>query len=663
MMPNNPYGFPQDSFNVMNAINPTGFYRPGVAPGVMGMQMSPTAAMGFGATHPAAAGMGMGMMGMGGFHRFGMPYMFGAPAQSEENLRAEWQRQTELIRNLAGQVNPATGRLYAQPELERMMSSLNAQTNRALQTMRQVHQAHPTPSSPPPLFGGSPGYFGTGPYGAYMPNIPVMPSSNRDLDERRNRVRDLQSRISAGVEASAPRVTYEQLQEQRRRMLAHAGETSVRNDANNEFVDPLTNRVVPFGSSWFGSGQLWDTDRFRKFRQEWDEYLRMHDAYRQTQQRANDPSTSPLHGYLADERRRLEADESEYADSRRRQRDLNERMQSRWMQHAFPTTSSSPAGSFGGAPHAPGFNSFAQNSGPLGAPAPTPGFTPPPNPNDMPKASSARVSPLTMDQLARMSGRGLVRDQIKRAAINPRTTAKIMAYLTGGGALAGGLSGAASAPYEYWPEAMLRGAGQGAATGFGAAMGGAAGKLLGKGLSAANVGVGGPRTGMTLGGLVGGATGALGASRNMPTAPWLTGEIPVLERLDQRARPKSPNPVFKTAAAKDMLKRVGLLSDRDAQHAQQDAAASSGMHTGLAGAYGAAAGAGAGGAIGSAAHLVRKGRPGLRGAAGKGMLAGAIPGLVAGSLVGAHNGYMQGAEAAKPTNTRLEKMFPRLNPV
>lgn len=582
VVPQNTFGHPQDAFNNYQAINPAGYFRPGVGPGIQGMMMSPTAAMGLGAQHPAMAGMGMMRPGFGyGMNGFGgMGMQFGVPAMTEDQLQHQWQRQTDLIQNLAGQINPQTGRQYQQAEIERMLSSLNAQTTRSLQTIRSVQQQqarNPLTAAPRfggnPVWGASPGYFGGGMMG--MPfGTGMLPHSNRDLDNRRDRVRDLQTRVDMARLSNTPQISYEQVQEARQRALNAARNTSYASGVGgtdvNPYIDPLTNEQIRFGRQggilgFLPSGETMNSGEWLDFRNAWDDYKRLHRDYRAGQQQRGRIIDENSTGMLADERRRLAQEEQEFAANRQRQQQLNDQLQQRWMHTAFPTTGQqyglggqhTAPGTAGGAPPMPSMPELPNQ--PVGQSV-----------EDRPKlvTSSARV-PITTDQLAVSIGRGLYRQQVKQAArpaIKAKPTpkkpvvaamparsplapavdlARITAYLTGGGALAGGVSGLASAPFEYWPEAFMRGAGTGAATGAGVALGSRAGRLVGKGLSnPALFGSIAPPAGTIAGGLVGGGLLGRGALKSMPQAPWQTGEIPALEKLDMQARPRSPVPPF-----------------------------------------------------------------------------------------------------------------------
>ena len=135
-----------------------------------------------------------------------------------------------------------------------------------------------------------------------------------------------------------------------------------------------------------------------------------------------------------------------------------------------------------------------------------------------------------------------------------------MALLTGGGAMAGGITGAASAPYDYWPEAVMRGAVTGGAAGLGAVAGSLAGGALGSQANKLNLGIlqGSPRSLGIVGGAAAGgiAGGVLGSPSSI--SPWEKGDLPVMEQFDRRMRRRVPEPEFsttirKTGAAESVL--------------------------------------------------------------------------------------------------------------
>lgn len=253
-----------------------------------------------------------------------------------------------------------------------------------------------------------------------------------------------------------------------------------------------------------------------------------------------------------------------------------------------------------------------------------------------------------------------------------------LATIMGAGAIGGGAIGAMNAPSDYAPEGFVRGMRQGLMAGAGAGLGGLAGSAAGKGLAHAGNrlvprhirldpsakplllsprvlgGVG------NVAGMVGGGTAAAVADthRNVGLAPWETGKLPLLERLDATLRRRTPPPDFRKTSS-EALKSMGLVSDRDAQKATQKAKASEGMHAGLAGLAGA--GAGAAGGAGLAALVARAGERmrALRG----GAVAGGVAGLLGGSLAGARRGYALGRDSNAPSDTWLERRFSSLNPV
>lgn len=114
----------------------------------------------------------------------------------------------------------------------------------------------------------------------------------------------------------------------------------------------------------------------------------------------------------------------------------------------------------------------------------------------------------------------------------------IVGATTGGGALAGGVAAAGSAPYDYLPEAFLRGASTGAMTGAGVG----AGAVAGHGAGSVMGGLKNKVIGGMAGGAIGGAAGTAVAQQSGSTAPWMAGKMPLLEQLDAKLRPKTPNP-------------------------------------------------------------------------------------------------------------------------
>jgi hypothetical protein len=255
---------------------------------------------------------------------------------------------------------------------------------------------------------------------------------------------------------------------------------------------------------------------------------------------------------------------------------------------------------------------------------------------------------MTNEQLYTMVARGRVSKHLSKEA-NAAKALRTLAYLTGGGALAGGLSSAVTAPQDYAPEAMLRGARHGAIAGAGAALGGAAGGMLGKGYAniggwahpAINAIYGG--AGKVMGGVGGGASALMAAHSKDKLAPWESGEMPLLERLDQTARRRNQSPAFKTAAARS-LQKMGLVKSA----ADEDGARAVGEDAGriaAKGILGAGVGAAGGGLLGSYAGALNKLPVGKHARAGA--LLGSIPGALTGLLAGAHRSYTEGADGKR----------------
>ncbi len=353
---------------------------------------------------------------------------------------------------------------------------------------------------------------------------------------------------------------------------------------------------------------------------------------------------------------------------------------------APPPPAPAPAPAPGGAPPSPapgatgGTTSAPAPGGAPGSPPPTTPAPPPgppkpggtamapgmPHPFELPKIASHRLTRPTVAQMAKMAAR----ESEKRA--DAGAAMKTLAKLMGGGAVAGGAIGGLTAPSDYTPEGIMRGARLGLMAGAGAGVGGAIGsgatrgvvRGLNKGMPA-----GTPHNllypeetlsavGKGIGGAVGGTAAAINDARQVGPSEWESGKLPLLERFDAAMRRKSPAPQFKAASA--ALESMGLLSNRKEQQAKQDAGSAEGRKAGFMGLLGAAGGAAGTAGIGALSAKLT-GSSAMRGA-GKGALLGGIGGLLGGSLAGAHRGHVLGRDSNAPSNTWLERRAPSLNP-
>lgn len=282
----------------------------------------------------------------------------------------------------------------------------------------------------------------------------------------------------------------------------------------------------------------------------------------------------------------------------------------------------------------------------------------------MDKPASHCLTRPTVTQLAKMAARSLEK---RSTGTNPLTT---LLKLMGVGTAAGGAIGGLTAPSDYAPEGILRGARLGLMAGAGAGVGGMAGSMASRGLGKSlNMGKNPANPaelypvetmghmGKVLGGGLGAAGAAITDSHKTGPAAWEQGKLPLMEQLDGTLRRRVNQPNFKAAAS--ALKSMGVLSDRDDQKKKQDAASSEGRKSGFMGVFGAGGGAAGGAAVGALGSNRR-----MRGkAVGKGALIGGVGGLLAGSLAGAHRGHVLGRDSNKPGSTWLERRAPSVNPV
>lgn len=572
----NPYGNPQQAYNNSFGMNP--YQRAGGMLGGPGMMMAPHHAyqmMGSGGMSPYArmgmmGGPGMGMSGLG-FPGMGGP--LGGGRMTEDQLRDVYQQRRDMIEGMAGQMDPNTGRPYDQASISRQLNSLNANTTRALQNLRSVQQTYGSgPQHGAPPFGPM-GMHMNGhmpmPYqgGGYSPMIsPIFGGGNRSessqaaadrsramLEDEQDRGDALRNRRESG-EGSA--VTRAQLEALQRRMQAAARATSTRaswsGSGNTGYTDPMTGAPVQFGGSILGSGELWGTDAFKDFTGAHQAYQDAHSRYQAAQQalqpRLQRASSRESALQRQQDTREREADEdrnSERQDSRQQRQLQSQAFQRMYglggsrptnylppslppVQPQQPAATTPPGAPSSGGMQLAGPSSYAS------------GFAP---------QASSRMSPSLVDELVAT----ITANFDKRAGMLGNPLGRLAA-MTGAGALAGSAAGAASAPVDYWPEAMLRGAGKGAvvggSAGLGALAGGGAGKLTSLGAkhtlksptAAKAIEKVLPAAGAMAGGALAGGT-ALGASTG-DVPPWESGELPYLERMDSLLRRRSPAPTF-----------------------------------------------------------------------------------------------------------------------
>ncbi len=680
---------------------------PHLAAGLGGM--GPVGGYGFG----YGMGMrpfGMGHGGFGGPQQPGMA-PFGSPPMSEEVMRENYNRRRAEIVNMAGQFDPNTGRPFTHADIDRLMKSLNADTTRSLQTMRLAHSTYGTPTPFDGRPSGMPGMGMHHPMPGMMPGMGMgmgmgMPGmmppnsygyggglfgqshSPETSDTIRNKLYENQTRtdnseMAAETGQGSP-ISRQDLETQRNKLREMALNTNLSDRASSEYVDPLSGKPMQFAarhglSSLFlpyGAYREFATDDrmggtdYKKFRNEWDDYndkVKMFQKWQQQQRSrataVNTRDNAALEGKLK-QRVGVETEDQQMELEKRR---LMLAHQKQMMSSAFGMPASPPAGSpatppaTGGAPAAPS-PAPAPGTPPAaaGAPVPTPAPVPAPTPGAAPdpaappvmaKASAAwsrRITPMTNEQLYSIAARGLVSQHLSKEA-NAAKALRTLAYLTGGGALAGGLSSAVTAPQDYAPEAMLRGARHGAIAGAGAALGGAAGGMLGKGY--ANIG-GRPHpaisaiyggAGKVMGGVGGGASALMAAHSKDKLAPWESGEMPLLEQLDRATRRRNQAPAFKTAAART-LHGMGLLkaaADADGTRAIGEDAG----RIAAKGLLGAGVGATGGSLMGAYAGALNKMPIGRH--ARVGAMLGSIPGALTGLLTGAHKSYTEGADGKR----------------
>lgn len=522
----NQFGYPQGAYNHAYGMNPMGFPRPGVQGGAFGFHRGGMYGM-------------PGMGPMGGMMGYGMPGGGMMPRHGEDHLRDNYHRNSEMIFNMAGQLNPATGRPYAQAEIDRHMNSLNSDTNRQLQTLRSTRQTYGgmLGSTGQPQFMPGGGFHHMGMPGAYG-----QPSSSelRDrLTAREDRARE--SRRSS--EEPAP--SFEQLQQFQDRVHQLARRTSASTGAGGgtthpNFTDPLTRQPIQFGDSGlFGlnvgpSGQTMDSGAWKDFNTQWGRYQDAHRRYQASRgnrqreseavlgtQGGSDPEATRL-------RRQLERQEQLESGHQQMQQQV---MARQFGIHA-PSQPASPATpSAGASPAAPAAANGVWR--PIDQPEP--------------KTAAVRITPLTMAQLCDSVGRGLVKSALPLAGVGRSVgdALKRVLLLTAGGAAAGGVVSGLTAPVDYFPEAVGRGIRMGAGAGLGAGIGYGAGLPVGAGLrklTGAKRMVGGSVPLVT--GTVGATAGGGATHRAMGEAPWESGEIPLLERLDAQTRRRSASPGF-----------------------------------------------------------------------------------------------------------------------
>lgn len=403
-----PYGFPQGAYNNASHLNPNMLSR-GFAPGGgPGMAMAPHLAYtGAGGMSPFARGGFQQVPGMGGFG------MMTPPGQTQEGLQHGYEQRRQQIIGLAGQLNPMTGRPYTQADIARQLGSLTADTNRALATMRSVHDTFGGGGGGgygafghSPLaggYGGGYGGMGRGPAGYgpmgfgsgyHVPGMPFVnplanpllsqgaePSAQRAeryrqmLQELRGRSENTLARVESGEGAPVSR---EQLDAALRQLREAALATSDPSRTELTVDDPITGAAqrVNFGNRVLGmSGSgLWDTGAYQTYRQRQQEYEALAARYRQWAARQQRGATQ--YGTGSGEELRIQAQLQAAEREAEQDRQTQRTIQQQWAQRAFGLPPTPTAGGPGATtpPTTPGAGSFTP---PSFAPPTTP---PPPAP-------------------------------------------------------------------------------------------------------------------------------------------------------------------------------------------------------------------------------------------------------------------------------------------
>ena len=586
-------------------------------------------------------------------------------------------------------------------------------------------------------YGGSGGY-NTNAYG--LPSLSEGDEKARDRAEQiRQQLSDIRQRqLNTQLQrANAQSPTLDREYEEAVQALrAAARKTSIANPGDLqdlEQLDPLTRKPMNFrlnsgqvNSVWsnpFGTDEYWNTSggNYQKFV---DARTRVKDLERKRElAQANidkvmggpaELETRKLERQLRRQEANSEKGE-EFNQQMREQmfKDMRSRqnmgaggfpfpgMQPQYPQPQYPQPHYQPQ-----APQQPAQPAPAQPPATTTTPPP-PATIPAPEPQAKPELPKP-PEPLVNAGLSNSLGKAAA--VVKQANPALLRALQTMGITAGTGAVGGALYGGSTAPSDYMLEGAMRGATTGAVAGAGIGAGGLLGWHGGRGIarglnirhqrslpsspvtplrgshpalnphSAGLFGTAGMGLGVTGAGLA----ANVAAQRGAGLPEWETGQVPLMERMDEALRRRNNAPSFqntiqgnsiprdinhpipggnymKLSSAKHVLTNMGVLSDREKQRAERHEKATSGTLDAYSGAIGGGLGGVAGAGVGGLHAQLNKGH--VPKGAIIGALTGMIPGLLTGSTIGAHNNYVRNRDSYKPSNTALERMVPSYNPL